>query len=142
MAWLLDTNILSELRKPKAEQKVLDFIVANPLPHLYVSMVSLAEIRYGIELSVDAQKRSALQDWLTFKVRPMFDAERTLPVTEDIMLRWRVMLEDGRKTGHTFSQPDLIIAATAAHHGLTVVTRDRFHFQRAQVPVLNPWTDN
>ena len=142
MAWLVDTNILSELREPKADQKVLDFTVANPLPHLYINIVSLAEIRFGIDLSSDAQKRSALQHWLTFKVRPMFDAKRTLPVTEDIMLKWRVMLEDGRRSDHTFSQPDLIIAATAAHRGLTVVTRDQIHYERAQVPVLNPWTDS
>jgi toxin FitB len=114
MAWLLDTNVLSEPRKPKAERKVLGFIAASPLQQLYISVVSLAEIRYGIELSADAQKRAALQDWLAFQVRPMFDPQRTLPVTEDIMLKWRLMLEDGRKTGYTFSQPDLIIAATAA----------------------------
>jgi toxin FitB len=139
MAWLLDTNILSELRKPKAERKVLEFIAASPLQQLYISVISLAEIRYGIELSTDAQRRAALQDWLTFKVRPMFDPQRTLPVTEDIMLKWRVMLEDGRKTGHTFSQPDLIIAATAAYHGYTVVTRDRSQYDKAHVPVFNPW---
>jgi predicted nucleic acid-binding protein len=139
MAWLLDTNILSELCKPRAERRVLEFIAATPISHLYVSVVTLAEIRFGIELSADAQKRSALQDWLTFKVRPMFDPQRTLPITEDIILKWRMMLEDGRKTGHTFSQPDLIIAATAAHHGLTVVSRDQVHYEQARVPVLNPW---
>ena len=139
MAWLLDTNVLSELRKPKAEPKVLEFVAANPLQHLYISVVSLAEIRYGIELNANGPKRAALQDWLTFKVRPMFDPQRTLPITEDIMLKWRVMLEDGRKTGYTFSQPDLIIGATAAYHGLIVVTRDQSHYERAGVPVLNPW---
>jgi hypothetical protein len=65
--------------------------------------------------------------------------DRVLPVTEDVMFRWRVLMEEGRKTGHTFSQPDLIIAATALHHGLTVVTRDRGDFDKAQVPVFNPW---
>jgi len=65
--------------------------------------------------------------------------DRVLPVTEDIMFRWRVLMEDGRKSGHTFSQPDLIIAATALQHGLTVVTRDRADFDRAGVPVMNPW---
>ena len=68
----------------------------------------------------------------------MFD-QRVLPVTEDIMFRWRVLLEEGRKTGHTFSQPDLIIAATALHHGLTVVTRDRSDFDKARALVFNPW---
>jgi len=65
--------------------------------------------------------------------------DRVLPVTEDIMFRWRVLMEEGRKTGHTFSQPDLIIAATALHHGFTVVTRDRSDFDKARVPVFNPW---
>ena len=139
MAWLLDTNVISELRKPKAEPKVVEFVSSTPLSELFVSAVTLVEIRFGIELSPDAQRRAALQDWLMFKVRPMFDPRRTLPVTEDILLRWRVLLEDGRKTGHTFSQPDLLIAGTAAYHGLTVVTRDRIHFDRAGVPVLNPW---
>jgi predicted nucleic acid-binding protein len=68
----------------------------------------------------------------------MFD-RRVLPVTEDIMFRWRVAVEEGRKAGHTFSQPDLIIAATALHHGLTVVTRDRSDFEKTGAPVLNPW---
>ena len=139
MGWLLDTNVISELRKPKADRKVMAFVSFTPLTELYVSVVSLAEIRYGIELSPDAQKRAALQDWLTFKVRSMFDPRRTLPVTEDILLKWRLLLEIGRKTGHTFSQPDLLIAAIAAHHGLMVVSRDRVHFERAGVPVVNPW---
>ncbi len=139
MGWLLDTNVISELRKPKAERKVLEFVSSTPLSGLYISVVSLAEIRYGIELSPDVQKRVTLQDWLTFKVRPMFDRDRTLPVTEDILLKWRLLMEDGRKTGHTFSQPDLLIAAIAAHHGLTVVSRDRVHYERAGVPVVNPW---
>lgn len=139
MDWLLDTNILSELKRPKPERKVVEFVASTPIQQIYVSVVSLAEIRFGIELSVDPQKRAALQDWLTFKVRPMFDHDRTLSVSEDIVLKWRVMMEDGRKAGHTFSQPDLLIAATAAHHGLTVVTRDRSNFDMARVPVFNPW---
>ena len=70
----------------------------------------------------------------------MFE-ERVLPVSEDVMFKWRLLVEDGRKAGHTYSQPDLIIAATALHHGLTVVTRDTADFERARVPVLNPWNE-
>jgi predicted nucleic acid-binding protein len=55
------------------------------------------------------------------------------------MFRWRLLVEDGRKAGHTISQPDLIIAATALQHGLTVVTRDTGDYARARVPLLNPW---
>ena len=138
MAWLLDTNILSELRRPKPEPRVVDFVARCPLDQLYVSAVTLAEIRFGIELVDEPNRRAELKDWLTHKVRPMFD-HRVLQVTEDIMLKWRLLVEEGRKTGHTFSQPDLIIAATAIHHGLTVVTRDRSDYDKAHVPVVNPW---
>ena len=121
--WLLDTNILSELRRPKPERKVVAFVAAQPLERLFVSSVTLAEIRFGIELLPDVNIRAELKEWLDHKVRPMFEA-RTLPVSEDVMFKWRVLVEDGRKAGHTYSQPDLIIAATALHHGLTVVSRD------------------
>jgi predicted nucleic acid-binding protein len=139
MAWLLDTNVISELRKPQAERRVVEFVSSAPLAELYVSIVSLAEIRYGIELSPDPQKRAALQEWFTFNVRPRFNPQRTLPVTEEILVKWRSLMEEGRKTGHTFSQPDLMIAATAAHYGLTVVTRDVIQFEKARVTVFNPW---
>jgi predicted nucleic acid-binding protein len=71
-------------------------------------------------------------------VRPRF-AQRVLPVSEDIMFKWRLLVEEGRKSGHTFSQPDLIIAATALEHGLTVVSRDTADYEKARVPVLDPW---
>jgi predicted nucleic acid-binding protein len=136
--WLLDTNILSELRRPKPEPRVLAFIVDQPLDLLFVSAVTLAEIRFGIELVTDASRRADLNTWLTHKVRPMFD-QRVLPVSEDIMFKWRLLVEDGRKVGHTFSQPDLIIAATALQYGLTLVSRDTGDFQKARVALLNPW---
>ena len=138
--WLLDTNILSELRRPKPERKVVAFVTAQPLELLYVSSVSFAEIRFGIELVTDANRRAALNDWLTHKIRPMFE-QRVLEVSEDVMFKWRLLVEEGRKTGHTFSQPDLIIAATALHHGLTVVSRDQRDYARAGAAGLNPWTD-
>ena len=138
--WLLDTNILSELRRPKPERKVLAFIAAQPLDLLYISSATLAEIRFGIELVSDASRRAGLNDWLAHKLRPMF-AGRVLEITEDVMFKWRLLVEDGGKAGHTFSQPDLIIAATALRHGLTVVSRDVSDYQKARVPVFNPWAD-
>ena len=136
--WLLDTNILSELRRPRPEPKVLAFIRRHPLEQLYVSAVTLAEIRFGIEVVADASRRAELKDWLEHKVRPMFE-QRVLPVTEDIMFKWRLMVEEGRKVGHTFSQPDLIIAATALCHGLTILSRDTSDYQRARTPCVDPW---
>jgi predicted nucleic acid-binding protein len=139
--WLLDTNVLSELRRPRPDRKVVAFVAAQPLALLHVSTVTFAEIRFGIERVSDPAQRALLHDWLTHRVRPMFE-HRVLEITEDIMFRWRLLVEEGRRVRHTFSQPDLIIAATARHHGLTIVSRDATDFERARVAVFNPWIDD
>lgn len=136
--WLLDTNILSELRRPKPERKVVDFVASQSLDSLYVSAVTFAEIRFGIELIEDAVRRAELNDWLQHRVRPMF-SQRVLAISEDVMLKWRLLVEQGRKVGHTFSQPDMIIAATALHHGLTVVSGDTSQYEKAKAAIYNPW---
>ena len=138
--FLLDTNVLSELRRPNPATQVVAFIARQPLDRLYTSTVVMAEIRFGIEMAPDPAKRAALTDWLTHRVRPQF-ADRILAVSEDVMFRWRVLVEDGRRQGHIFSQPDLIIAATALHHGLSIVTRNVADYARAQVAVVNPWVE-
>jgi toxin FitB len=92
---LLDTNVLSELRRPRPERRVVTFIAAQPLDNLYISTVTLAEIGFGIELIADVGRRAEQHGWLTHKVRPMF-AQRVLPVTEDIMFKWRLLVEDDR----------------------------------------------
>jgi toxin FitB len=139
-SWLLDTNILSELRRPKPERRVLAFVASQPLDGLYVSTVTLAEIRFGIERLPDTTLRAQLGDWLAHRIRPLFE-QRTLPVSEDILFKWRILVEEGRKCGHTYSQPDLFIAATALHHGLTVVSRGVADYSKTGVPVFNPWAD-
>jgi len=136
--WLLDTNVISELRRPRPEPRVVAFIAAQPLDRLFLSTVTLAEIRFGIELVADASHRVELNGWLDLTMRPMF-GQRVLPIGEDVMLKWRLLVEDGRKKGHTYSQPDLIIAATAQHHGLTVVSRNTGDYARTGVPLFNPW---
>lgn len=97
MPLLLDTNVLSEIRRLKPEPKVLAFIATCPLYELYISAVTLAELRFGIERLNAGQRRDELTRWLIHTVRPMFD-ERILSVTEDILFRWRVLLEEGAKS--------------------------------------------
>ncbi len=137
-SWLLDTSVLAELRRPKPEQKVVAFVAAQPIERLFVSVVALAEIRFGIECVDDPRRRSELNDWLANRLRPMFDG-RVLAVSEDVMLRRRLLAEEGRKARHMFAQPDLIVAATALQHGLTVVTRDVDDYQKAGAMTFNPW---
>jgi toxin FitB len=137
--WLIDTNVVSELRRARpAQQKVRAFVAGQPGDVLYTSDVTFAEVRFGIEQMADPARRADLVHWLDRTLRPLF-AGRVLPVTEDALRRWRVMLEAGRKTGHTFSEPDLLIAALAALADLIVVSRDTSAFIAAGVPVFDPW---
>ncbi|MFN0316191.1 MAG: type II toxin-antitoxin system VapC family toxin [Burkholderiales bacterium] len=138
--WLLDTNVLSELRRPRPEPRVVAFVAAQRLESLFVSAVTLAEIRFGIESVSEANRRAELNDWLTHKVRPMFE-QRVLPVSEEVLFKWRLLVEEGRKAGYTFSQPDLFIAATGLYHGLTVVSRDTAGYERSRVQLFNPWAE-
>jgi predicted nucleic acid-binding protein len=114
--YLLDTNVLSELRRPKPNMRVVAFVAAQPLEQLHVSSVTFAEIRFGIESIAEPKRRAELGAWLANRIRPMFE-QRVIEVSEDVMFIWRVLVETGRKGGHTFSQPALIIAASALKHG-------------------------
>jgi predicted nucleic acid-binding protein len=136
--WLLDTNILSELRRPQPNPKVIDFVARQSLSALFISTVTFAEIRFGIEQITDLEKRTTLETWLTMQLRPMFEG-RILPINEETMLIWRRLVEQGRKQGHTFPQPDLIIAATALQYDFSVVSRDTGGYAKTGVRLLNPW---
>lgn len=140
MAWLIDTNVLSELRRPSPEPKVVRFFEQHGLREMFLSEVTLAEIQFGIDLIPDKPRKMNFENWLAEFVRPAFKG-RVLPITEAILVRWRQMLAEGRKSGYTFGQPDLFIAATADVHELTVVSRDTKIYERAGVRVLNPWVD-
>ncbi|MGB3494719.1 MAG: type II toxin-antitoxin system VapC family toxin [Elainellaceae cyanobacterium] len=138
--WLLDTNIISELRKTNCHPAVKAWSNQQPPQSFYVSTVTLAEIRFGIEHVQDAAFRQELVEWLDEILRPWF-SDRLLEISEDVILVWRRMVEKGRKQGHTFSQPDLFIAAIASFHSLCVVTRNVTDFEKAEVPILNPFLD-
>ena len=138
--WLLDTNVVSELRKTRPDHQVKAWSDGQVPESLFLSTVTLAEIRYGIECQPDAAFRQELETWLDEGLRPWF-ARRILPVDEDVILEWRRMVARGRKQSITSSQPDLFLAATAHVHALTVCTRNESDFRQAGVAVLNPWSD-
>lgn len=137
--FLLDTNVLSELRRPAADRSVRGFVAAQAEDTLFVSEVTFAEIRFGVEQQAAPQRRREIAVWLDRTLRPFF-GPRALPLTEDVVLRSRLLLETGRRRGHVFSQLDLFLAATASENALVAVTRDTIHFIAAGVPTLNPWT--
>jgi toxin FitB len=139
--WLLDTNVISELRKPNCDARVKAWADDQEPSTLFLSRVTIAEIRYGIErLPAVDRSRKRLEAWLADELRPWF-ADRVLDVDEDVLVIWRRLVEQGRAMRHTFLQPDLFIAATAILHDLCVVTRNIDDFVRTGVALLNPWTD-
>ena len=137
--WLLDTNVVSELRRPRPNPDVANFVAYQSGDEIYVTEVTFAEIVYGIEQLFDPARRADLQSWLDNTLRPLF-AGRVLSITENVIVRWKTMVIEGRKRRHTFGQPDLFIAAIAALQDLVVVTRDIDEFVEARVPVFDPWT--
>lgn len=137
--WLLDTNVLSELRKPKPAAGVAEFVTAQPGELLFTTEVTFGEIRFGIEQLEDAGRRAEIHLWLDRTLRPLF-ANRILAITEDVIVRWKAMVVEGQKRGHTFGQPDLFIAAIAALEDLVVVTRDTDEFVTAGLPTFDPWS--
>lgn len=139
--WLLDTNVISELRKPNCDARVKAWADNQPPTSMYLSRVTIAEIRYGIErLPIGDRSRRRLETWLTNELRRWF-SDRLLDVDEDVFVVWRRLVGKGKAMRHTFPQPDLFIAATAVLHDLCVVTRNTGDFLLTGAPVLNQWTD-
>ena len=104
----------------------------------FLSVVSVAEIRLGIEGVADLVFRSELDAWLRDGVRVWF-GERILAADEAVLLAWRRLVAEGQQAKYTYSQPDALIAATALVHGLGVATRNSDDLMRAGVALINPW---
>jgi toxin FitB len=137
--WLLDTNVISELRKPRCDANVRSWTEEQPASSLHISRVTFAEIRFGISrLDLLVEKRAALQTWLDRDLRGWF-ADRLIEVDEDVLLLWRQLMALGNSRLRPFIQPDMLVAACALRHDMTVVTRNTDDYQQAGVPVVNPW---
>ena len=130
---------MSELRKARPDPRVKAWSDVQASDRLFLSEVTVAEIRFGIERNAEAKGQSALETWLDQELRPWFEG-RVLPVDEDVILEWRRLVARGRERNITFSQPDLFMAATARVHGLTLATRNERDFRHTDVRFFNPWS--
>ncbi len=137
--WLLDANVISELRKgTRCHQAVRAWADTVPPAACFLSRITLAELRSRIALVAGPGFRAELEAWLRDGVRPWF-GERVLDVDEAVLLAWRRLAWAGQKANDAYGQPDALIAATALVHDLSVVTRNVADFARAGVPLLDPW---
>ena len=136
--FLLDTNVVSEATKKRPASGVVQFLQAQSPNDLYLSALTVGEVEWGIENVPDRAKRAALRQWLTRELLPAYSG-RLLPIDEHVMLTWaRMALSTGKKPGQLPCM-DALLAATALHHGLTLVTRNTADFVLFGVPLLNPW---
>jgi predicted nucleic acid-binding protein len=136
--FLLDTNVPSELVRPRPERKVKEWVAAQRLDTLFVSAVSFGELRKGIALREPGRRRDELEVWIHTDLSILF-ADRILNVTRSIAERWGVLEAQRQLAGRTLNVPDGLIAATALEHGLAVVTRNAKDFEGLGVSTLNPW---
>ncbi len=135
MSYLVDTNILSELRKREPDAKVVQWFSERPASTLYLSVLTLGELRKGIDAQAESPRKLALLDWLEAEL-PMFFSGRILPVDNLVADRWgRLMAQAGRP----LPAIDSLLAATALTHGLTLVTRNLRDFQHPDLKVTDPW---
>ena len=136
--FLLDTNCVSELVRVKPQPRVLEWIEAADEGLFYLSVLTLGEIRKGLASLPPGKRRTRLETWLEVELRARFSS-RLLPVDEEVALRWGLLAALANRKGKPLSIIDGLLAATALHHNLTIVTRNIGDFAVTQVPLLNPW---
>ena len=136
--FLLDTNCISELVRPNPEPRVMEWMDAADEALLYLSVLTLGEIRKGIAGLAQGKRRTHLETWLEVDLQARFSG-RILAIDFVIADRWGLLAAESKRKGKTLSVIDGLLAATALHHNLTVVSRNGRDFTAAEVQVLNPW---
>jgi predicted nucleic acid-binding protein len=137
LSYLLDTNVLSELRRKTPNLGVVEWFSSRPASTLFLSVLTLGELRKGVDSLAASDRRTALLDWLELEL-PTFFSGRILSVDSHVADCWgRLMAAAGRP----IPAVDSLIGATAAQHGLHVVTRNVRDYGGLGLEVINPWRD-
>ena len=136
--YLLDTNVISELIKQAPDRRVTNWIRSISESDLYLSVLTFAEIRNGIERLPEGSRRRRLQRWMQFELTDRFDG-RIVAVDRAIAETWGVIMARGAAAGFRLPTMDTLFAATAEALGMTMVTRNIRDYERAGVAVIDPW---
>ena len=139
--FLLDTNVISELVKPRPEANVTAWIEGIDESLLYLSVLTLGEIRRGIAVLPQSRRRTTLEAWLDKDLRARFE-DRILAIDQEVADRWGLLTAAARNSGIVIPVIDGLLAATALEHNLTLVTRDTGQIPSMGVTVFNPWEKN
>lgn len=137
-AYLLDTNCISEVVRARPEARMLAWLETTDESLLHLSVLTLGEIRKGVAGLPPGNRRAQLENWLELELKARF-AGRVLPVDVPVADRWGALAAEAKRRGKPLPAIDGLLAATAQHHGLTLVTRDLAGLAASGVPVFNPW---
>ncbi len=140
MSFLLDTNVVSELVRPRPDPGLVEWLAERDEDQLFLSVVTLAELRYGITRLSAGRRRRSLEKWLRDELQQRFDG-RILPVDDDVALTWGDVTAECAAVGRPIEAMDALIAATARVRALDLVTRNTRDFEAALISVHNPWAD-
>lgn len=135
---LIDTNVISEPWKPAPEARVLAWLDAQLVETLFLSAVTVAELRFGIAAMPEGKRRTLLQDRLEGEVLPLFSG-RILPFDLDASAAYAALMAEARASGKAIGVADGFIAAIARARNLAVATRDVGPFAAAGLKVIDPW---
>jgi len=139
--FLLDTNVISELVKPRPETNVTAWVEGTDESLLYLSVLTLGEIRRGIAVLPQSRRRANLEAWLDKDLPARFE-DRILAIDQEVADRWSLLTAAARNSGIVLPVIDGLLAATALEHNLTLVTRDTGKIPSMGVAVFNPWETN
>ena len=138
MSFLLDTNVVSEWVRPQPDRNVISWLAEVDEDRVFISVISFAEIRRGVETLAAGRRHERLATWLAEELSVRFE-ERILDIDRQVADTWGVLMARGQKIGMTLGSMDAFVAATAEAHGLTLVTRNVKDFRRLGISVLDPW---
>jgi toxin FitB len=136
--FLLDTNCISEMVRARPDSRVMSWMEAAEETLLYLSVLTLGEIRKGLAQLPQNRRRTFLESWLEVELQARFSG-RILPIDARISDRWGLLAANAKTQGRTLPVVDGLLAATAVQHNLTIVSRNVSNFVSTPVALVNPW---
>lgn len=141
MNFLLDTNVVSEWIKPRPNGGVVSWLAEADEDRVFISVVTLAELRYGVERMATGNRRRRLEEWLRGELPLRFEG-RVISVDKAIADAWGQVVAYSETAGRPIGAMDALIAATVKVHGLILVTRNASDFEPTVKAIVNPWTED